>query len=212
MFIGWHGNVRKNINTLQEQVTALPPNTNKPWYDDGFFCFDNLKVARREALIKRRRCQFELKNNDNDDSCDEAMCGIFADRKWWLDRVGKAFFSPESLLEHGSKQGVLKFLDGYIKGEEKLQDKPIAAFRYYYASEQSMSLSIPEEYTSGLIAVCAPDEIDQDDFESGLNANPRFKNGVDTVQEFFGKYYESMDNLRYHSEVVEGTDWNAYQF
>ncbi|KAI9139496.1 hypothetical protein BKA69DRAFT_1166963 [Paraphysoderma sedebokerense] len=212
MFIGWHGNIRKNIDTIGEGITSLP-RLDRSSFRDGFPCYDSLMVARLTTQMQRLICLL----GDDEDSCAPAMCGIFANKNWWLDEVGKAVFSPEILKKYGSPRGVLKFYDEFINdGGQKFQDKAIAAFRYVNLSEKSMSLTIPEEYTSGLIAVCAPDKKAEELFEldSGEILRPESlakRKFNDTVREFFGKDYESMESLSYHSEVVVGTKWNALQ-
>ncbi|KAI9139499.1 hypothetical protein BKA69DRAFT_425407 [Paraphysoderma sedebokerense] len=218
IFIGWHGNIRKNIDTIQEGITSSSnSSSDSSWFSDGFFCYDSLMVARREAQIQRLRCQQELNNKDDDDSCDYAMCGVFSDKDWWLNNVDKAVISREYVNyweDPTIQERVLKaFIQDALDYNPNL-DIAIAAFSYVYQSGEDMSVKIPSKYTAGLIPVCVPDQIAQKLFDEDLNGLLQTRKSlqrpnIDTVRRFFGGYYEGMKTLRYYETVLNTQEWPA---
>ncbi|KAI9136062.1 hypothetical protein BKA69DRAFT_1106550, partial [Paraphysoderma sedebokerense] len=220
MFIGWHGNIRQNMDSIQEQVTARPPSADSSWFDDGFFCYDNLMIARQEAELQSLRCRRELNNDDSDD-CGQVMCGIFADKKWFLYTVRKAFVDRDNHGYWDDPTSRLRVVERYHGYPENVA---FSLFSYVHRSGLEMSLKIPSNYTSGLIAVCAPDQMARKFSDWSLSEvrgtfDQRQHVTKDTLQILFGKYYKDMTALSYYEKVVDKNagdgpreEWNVGNF
>ncbi|KAI9139497.1 hypothetical protein BKA69DRAFT_1075904 [Paraphysoderma sedebokerense] len=226
MFLGWHGSIKRYVNSIQEsisvpsqEVTKGDNSESRMRFGDGFYTMDDITNARQMAESMRFKC---LGNADqpgfNEDECDYSMCAVFGDIKWWSD-VGKARFL-DSLAYWNDHKGVLRNIKN---NAEYYPDKqPHVLFGKVTRLSDKMQAMFNSTHTPHLYAVCTQDNIAhkmlETDITRFLDAPPSniarsfSSDNIDTVKMYFGKYYRQFLKLSYaHNMEAREPSWDFYQ-
>lgn len=220
-FIGWHGDVLQNVDSLQEKIVVNSERTvatgdavaqpKEGRFGSGFYVHDSIMQARYQAEQARFQCLRQSADlaegeEQNEKNCDYAMCAIFARKDWWepAKKVVVSRLSPDYWTD-GVPQ---KLVDEHMN-KVRLSEAPVV-FGHIYQRGTQMEAKFESHHTRHLVAVCTYDNISHKLLEENPNSEamgiPKTNTPpealIDTVPRFFGSYYKGMSKMSYHWNIL----------